>query len=368
MKTFEMMEEKDHEEVVFFSDKKSGLRAIVAIHNTTLGPALGGCRMYPYQSHEDALNDVLRLSRGMTYKAAVAGLNLGGGKSVIIGDPKKDKSEILFRAFGRFVQGLGGRYITAEDVGTSVTDMEYTRMETKYVTGISRALGGSGDPSPVTALGTYRGMKACVEKVFGTQSLKGLRIAVQGLGHVGYYLVRHLHDEGAKLIVNDVDMERVKKVVSEFGAESVNGDEIYSVDADIFAPCALGAIVNDDTIPKFRFKIIAGAANNQLKDEAKHGQMLIDRKIAYAPDYVINSGGLINVYNELEGYNQEKALSQAKGIYDIVKSILELSDREKIPTYVASNRIAEDRIYHIGRIKQNYVSKSESVMRRLESF
>lgn len=368
MSIFEMMEDREHEEVVFFSDKESGLRAIVAIHDTTLGPALGGCRMYPYESSEQALNDVLRLSRGMTYKAAVAGLNLGGGKAVIIGDPKKHKNEILFRAFGRFVQGLGGRYITAEDVGTSVTDMEWVRMETKYVTGISRALGGSGDPSPVTALGTYRGMKACVEKVFGTQSLKGLRVAVQGLGHVGYYLVRHLHDEGAKLIVSDLDAERVKKVVNEFGAEFVDGDKIYSADADIFAPCALGAIVNDSTIPKFKFRIIAGAANNQLADEAKHGQMLIDKKIVYAPDYVINSGGLINVYNELEGYNQEKALSQAKGIYDIVKNILELSEREKIPTYVASNKIAEERMRQIGRIKQAYVSKSETVMRRLESF
>lgn len=232
MSIFEMMEEREHEEVVFFSDKQSGLRAIVAIHDTTLGPALGGCRMYPYESAEQALNDVLRLSRGMTYKAAVAGLNLGGGKAVIIGDPKKHKNEILFRAFGRFVQGLGGRYITAEDVGTSVTDMEWVRMETKYVTGISRALGGSGDPSPVTALGTYRGMKACVEKVFGTQSLKGLRVAVQGLGHVGYYLVRHLHDEGA-MIVSDLDSERVKKVVNEFGTEFVEGDKIYSADADI---------------------------------------------------------------------------------------------------------------------------------------
>lgn len=368
MSIFEMMEEREHEEVVFFSDKQSGLRAIVAIHDTTLGPALGGCRMYPYESAEQALNDVLRLSRGMTYKAAVAGLNLGGGKAVIIGDPKKNKNEILFRAFGRFVQGLGGRYITAEDVGTSVTDMEWVRMETKYVTGISRALGGSGDPSPVTALGTYRGMKACVEKVFGTQSLKGLRIAVQGLGHVGYYLVRHLHDEGAKLIVTDLDAERVKKVVNEFGAEFVEGDRIYSADADIFAPCALGAIVNDTTIPQFKFRIIAGAANNQLADEAKHGQMLIDKKIVYAPDYVINSGGLINVYNELEGYNQEKALSQAKGIYDIVKSILELSEKENIPTYVASNKLAEERMRQIGRIKQAYVSKSETVMRRLESF
>lgn len=368
MNPFELMEDKEHEEVVFFSDKKSGLRAIVAIHDTTLGPALGGCRMYPYESTEKALTDVLRLSRGMTYKAAVAGLNLGGGKAVIIGDPKKGKNEILFRAFGRYVQGLGGRYITAEDVGTSVTDMEWVRMETKYVTGISRALGGSGDPSPVTALGTYRGMKACVEKVFGTQSLKGLRIAVQGLGHVGYYLVRHLHDEGAKLIVSDLDIERVKKVVNEFGAEFVEGDKIYAVEADIFAPCALGAIVNDQTIPQFKFKIIAGAANNQLADEARHGQMLIDKHIVYAPDYVINSGGLINVYNELEGYNQEKALSQAKGIYDIVKGILDLAEKEKIPTYAASNKIAEERMIHIGRIKQTYVSKSETVMRRLESF
>ncbi|MBL7995021.1 Glu/Leu/Phe/Val dehydrogenase [bacterium] len=368
MSTFDLMEEKEHEEVVFFSDKKSGLRAIVAIHNTMLGPALGGCRMYPYTSTELALTDVLRLSRGMTYKAAVAGLNLGGGKSVIIADPKTSKNEILFRAFGRFVQGLGGRYITAEDVGTSVTDMEWVRMETKYVTGISRALGGSGDPSPVTALGTYRGMKACVEKVFGTQSLKGLRVAIQGLGHVGYYLVRHLHDEGAKLIVNDIDSERVKKVVNEFGAEYVDADKIYSVDADIFAPCAMGAIVNDQTIPQFKFKIIAGAANNQLADEAKHGKMLVDKKIVYAPDYVINSGGLINVYNELEGYNQEKALSQAKGIYEIVKIILDLAEKENIPTYVASNRIAEERMNNIGRIKQTYVRKSETVMRRLESF
>ena len=363
---FELMENKEHEQVVFFNDKGSGLKAIVAIHDTTLGPALGGCRMYPYESTENALNDVLRLSRGMTYKAAVAGLNLGGGKAVIIADPKKNKTEILFRAFGRFVQGLGGRYITAEDVGTSVVDMEWVRMETKYVTGISRALGGSGDPSPVTALGTYRGMKACVEKVFGTQSLKGLRIAIQGLGHVGYYLVRHLHDEGAKLIVNDVDAERVKKVINEFGAEFVEADKIYSIDADIFSPCALGAIVNDHTIPQFKFKIIAGAANNQLADEVKHGQMLLNKNIVYAPDYVINSGGLINVYNELEGYNQEKALSQAKGIYDIVKNILDLAEREKIPTYVASNKIAEERMHHIGRIKQVYVNKSETVMRRIE--
>ncbi|HMV27161.1 MAG TPA: Glu/Leu/Phe/Val dehydrogenase [bacterium] len=366
MRTFEMIEEKEHEQVVFFSDKASGLRAIVAIHDTTLGPALGGCRMYPYATTEEALNDVLRLSRGMSYKAAVAGLNLGGGKAVIIGDPKKHKNEILFRTFGRFIQGLGGRYITAEDVGTSVTDMEWIRMETRYVTGISRAQGGSGDPSPVTALGTYRGLKACVEKVFGTQSLKGLRIAVQGLGHVGYYLVRHLHDEGAKLVVTDVDGERVKRVVSEFGAEYVDSDKIYDADVDVFSPCAMGAIINDDTIGRLKCKIIAGAANNQLQDEARHGAMLLAKKITYAPDYVINAGGLINVYNELEGYNQEKALAQAKGICDIMKKILELAERENISTHEASNRIAEERIRQIGHIKSHYVTQPESVLKRIE--
>jgi leucine dehydrogenase len=351
MKLFEMLEEKDHEEIVFLSDRKSGLRAIIAIHNTTLGPALGGCRMYPYETTEQALLDVLRLSRGMTYKAAVAGLNLGGGKSVIMGDPKKQKNEILFRAFGRFIQGLGGRYITAEDVGTNVSDMEFVRMETRYVTGVSKALGGSGDPSPVTALGTYQGIKACAEKVLKTPSLKGVRIVVQGLGHVGYHLVRHLYDEGAKLYVNDVDMDRVKRVVSEFGAEFVEETKLFSAEADIFSPCALGAVINDSTIAQMKFKIIAGAANNQLQDEDKHGRMLVERGIVYAPDYVINSGGLINVYNELEGYNQEKALAQAKNIHDIVRRILDLSEKENIPTHVASNRLAEERIGQVGRIR-----------------
>lgn len=366
MKMFEMLEERDHEEVVFFSDKKSGLRAIVAIHNTTLGPALGGCRMYPYVSTEEALVDVLRLSRGMTYKAAVAGLNLGGGKAVIVGDPKKHKNEILFRAFGRFVQGLGGRYITAEDVGTNVLDMEYVRMETRFVTGVSKALGGSGDPSPVTALGTYQGIKACAEKVLKTSSLKGVRIVVQGIGHVGYHLVRHLHDEGAKIYVNDVDMDRVKRACGEFGAEYVDAKDLFELDAEIFSPCALGAVINDETLPKLKFKIIAGAANNQLQAEDKHGRQLVERGIVYAPDYVINSGGLINVYNELEGYNQEKALAQAKNVHDIVRRILDLSEKENIPTHVASNRLAEERISQVGRIRQTYVSKSETIMRRLE--
>ncbi len=366
MKAFEWMEERGHEEVVFFSDRKSGLRAIVAIHNTALGPALGGCRMYPYETTEEALSDVLRLSRGMTYKAAVAGLNLGGGKAVIVGDPKKHKNEILFRTFGRFVQGLGGRYITAEDVGTNVADMEFVRMETRYVTGTSKAHGGSGDPSPVTALGTYHGIKACAEKVLKTQSLRGIRIAVEGVGHVGYHLVRLLNDEGAKLYVADVDAERVRKVVNEFGCESVNPQSVHGLDADIFSPCALGSVINDETIPRFKFKIIAGAANNQLQDEERHSRMLLEKGICYAPDYVINSGGLINVYNELQGYNQEKALAQAKGIGDILRRVLELAEKERISTHAASNRLAEERIQQVGRIRQTYVSGSETIMRRQE--
>ncbi|RKY86827.1 leucine dehydrogenase [candidate division KSB1 bacterium] len=355
MVVFDEIDMRGHEQVVFCRDYTSGLKAIIAIHNTVLGPALGGTRMWNFKSEEDALKDVLRLSRGMTYKAAAAGLNLGGGKAVIIGDPKKDKSELLFRAFGRFVESLGGRYITAEDVGTSVEDMEYVRMETDYVTGIPVEFGGSGDPSPVTALGTFHGMKACVEEVFGTDSLKDITVAVQGVGHVGYYLCELLHKEGAKITVTDIDADKVKKVVDEFGAKSVKPDEIYDVDAEIFSPSALGGIINKDTIPKFKFKIIAGAANNQLAIEKVDGPALVEKNILYAPDYVINAGGLINVYNELEGYNREKALNQAKSIYNILKKIFQISKEENIPTYEASNRLAERRIESLRKIKSNYI-------------
>jgi leucine dehydrogenase len=358
MSVFEALEYKDHEQVVFCSDKFTGLRAIIAIHNTILGPALGGTRMWMYTQEEDALKDVLRLARGMTYKAAVAGLNLGGGKAVIIGDPMKDKNEGLFRAFGRFVEGLAGRYITAEDVGTDTRDMEYVRMETKHVTGISQALGGSGDPSPVTALGVYVGMKACVRHLFGTDSLSGKKVAVQGAGHVGRYVCEHLAKEGAKVYVSDIYEQKVKMVVDKFKAEAIAPDKIYDVDADIFCPCALGAIVNDDTIPRFKVKIIAGGANNQLADEKKHAPMLEQRGILYAPDYVINAGGLINVANELEGYRQERALKQAEGIYDIVKKVLEIAKIQKISTYIASDKLAEDRIRGIGQIKQIYSGKA----------
>ncbi len=363
MKVLQLMSEHNHEEVVFCQDKDSGLRAIIAIHDTTLGPSLGGTRMWPYKTEEEALHDVLRLSRGMTYKAAAAGLNLGGGKAVIIGDPHKDKNEMLFRAFGRFVEGLAGRYITAEDVGTEVRDMEWVRMETQWVTGISEALGGSGDPSPVTARGVYHGMKAAVEAATGSPSLRGKKVAIQGAGHVGYFLAEFLHKEKAKIFISDIKQDRVEKVVNDFGATAVELEKIYGCECDVFAPCALGAIINDETIPQFKCKIIAGGANNQLAEEKKHGKLLQEKGIFYAPDYVINAGGLINVGNEVEGYNRDKALKQAEGIYHIVKQVFELSQKENIPTSVASNRLAEQRIEQVAKLKRMHVIRPPQKMR-----
>ena len=366
MSTFKEIERNDHEQIIFCSDKASSLRAIIAIHNTTLGPSLGGTRMWTYDSDEDALRDALRLSRGMTYKAAIAGLNLGGGKAVILGDPNKDKNEALFRAYGRFVEGLAGRYITAEDVGTSVRDMEWVRMETKYVTGIDRALGGSGDPSPVTAFGVYQGMKAAIHVLTGSDSLKGKTVAVQGAGHVASFVCDHLAKEGAKVVVTDIYEEKAKAIVDRTKAKYIEPDKIYEVDADIFCPCALGAILNDQTIPKLKVKIVAGGANNQLADENKHGQMLIKRGIIYAPDYAINAGGLISVANELEGYSHDRAMKQAEGIYDTIRKIFEIAKQENIPTYEASNKLAEKRIHHVGHIRNVYAGKSEFVGRLSE--
>ncbi|MFA7288068.1 MAG: Glu/Leu/Phe/Val dehydrogenase [Melioribacteraceae bacterium] len=356
MENFEMMEKYGHEQLVFCSNKESGLRAIIAIHDTTLGPALGGTRMWNYTSSDAAIKDVLRLSRGMTYKASVAGLNLGGGKAVIIGDSATKKNELLFRTFGKFVDGLGGRYITAEDVGTDVRDMEYVRMETKYVTGISKALGGSGDPSPVTAYGVYVGMKACAHEKWGSDSLRGRKIAVQGAGQVARYLCEHLYSEGAEIFITDIVQDKVKRVLETIKAHVVKPEEIYEINADIFSPCALGAIINDDTIQKFKYEIIAGGANNQLEDEDKHGQMLVDKGILYAPDYVINAGGLINVANELEGYRQDRAMKQAEGIYEIVQKVFKTAKERSIPTHVASNKIAEDRLVQVGGIRKIYSS------------
>ncbi|HEX2167073.1 MAG TPA: Glu/Leu/Phe/Val dehydrogenase dimerization domain-containing protein [Longimicrobiales bacterium] len=351
MNIFERIAEHSHEQLVFCHEPAAGYRGIIAIHDTTLGPALGGTRFWNYRSDEEAVIDALRLARGMTYKAAVAGLNLGGGKSVIIGDNRTTRREMIFRAHGRFVESLGGRYITAEDVGTSVEDMDYVKMETEAVTGVA---GGSGDPSPVTAYGVYRGIKACAKEKYGSDSVSGMSIAVQGTGHVGYYVCKYLAEEGAKLTVTDIDEARVQRVVDDFGATPVAPDAIYGVDAQIFAPCALGAVVNDDTLTEFKFEIIAGAANNQLAQE-RHGDQLHKRGILYAPDYVINAGGLINVYGELNDWTAEQARRKAGEIYDTLGQIFELAKNDGLPTYEAADRVAERRIEQVGRIKKTWV-------------
>jgi leucine dehydrogenase len=351
MEIFELIEAHEHEQVLFCYEPAAGYRGIIAIHNTTLGPALGGTRLWNYRSDREAVVDVLRLARGMTYKAAVAGLNLGGGKAVIIGDPKVKRREMLFRAHGRFVETLKGRYITAEDVGTSVEDMDYVHMETEYVTGLA---GRSGDPSPVTAYGTYRGIKAGAKHKYGSDDLKDVTVAVQGVGHVGYYLCEDLASEGARLIVTDIDEERVKRVVNDFGARAVGHNEIYAVEAQVFAPCALGAVVNDETLPGFTFDIIAGAANNQLAEE-RHGKELADRGILYAPDYVINAGGLINVYGELNGWTPERSKRKAGEIYDTLDLLFELAREEGLPTSEAADRLAERRIQQVGAIQHTWL-------------
>lgn len=344
MAIFEKLSGTGHEQVVFCHDEATGLKAIIAIHDTTLGPALGGCRMWDYGSEEEALEDVLRLSRGMTYKAAVSGLSLGGGKSVIIGDPKKLKNEAFFRTLGRFVDSLNGRYITAEDVNIRVKDMESVALETPYVTGINSRVGGSGDPSPVTAWGVFHGLKASVKYKLNKDTVKGLSVAVQGCGAVGSYLTQYLAEEGAKVYVADLNQDKVNNLVEKFGAEAVDLDKIHSLPVDVFAPCALGGILNDTTIPQLQTTIVAGGANNQLLDEEKHGGMLKEKGILYAPDYVINAGGLMNVYQELQGYDAEAARSKAAGIYDTLLDIFKQADDEGMTTIQASNKIAEDRI------------------------
>ncbi len=350
MNVFDELQKKEHEQVCYCSNTAVGLKAIIAVHNTTLGPALGGTRMWSYATEEEALRDVLRLSRGMTYKAAIAGLNLGGGKGVIIGNAETDKSEAMFRTYGRFVHSLGGRYITAEDVGTNERDLEWVKMETPFVTGTSKALGGSGDPSPVTSFGVYMGMKAAAKKAFGSDALKGKRVSIQGAGKVASHLAQHLAKEGAKVIITDINEQRAKTVAKGVKGTFVKPDKIFSQDVDIFAPCALGAILNDKTIPALRCAVIAGGANNQLLDEKKHATMLAERSILYAPDYAINAGGLINVANELEGYSEDRALKRAAGIYDIITEIFRIAEAEKVLTTVAANKLAEKRIATIGRI------------------
>lgn len=341
----------NHEQIVFCNDNATGLKAIIAIHNTILGPALGGTRMWKYNNELEALNDVLRLSRGMSYKASISGLNLGGGKAVIIGDSKTQKSEALIRRFGKFVDSLGGKYITAEDVGISTKEMEYVKMETNHVTGLPESMGGGGDPSPVTAYGVFMGMKASAKELWGNDSLSGKKVAVQGVGHVGENLVKHLAKEGAKIYINDINEEKLASLAKETGAEVILGDGIYDVAMDIYAPCALGATINDVTLSKLKCGIISGAANNQLLDEVLHGNSLLDKGIIYAPDFLINAGGLINVYSELIGYNRENALRQTENIYNTTLNIFKKAKDEKTTTHEAAKRIAEERITAIGKIK-----------------
>lgn len=343
----------NHEEVVYCHDEKAGLKAIIAIHNTALGPALGGTRMWAYKNEQEALTDVLRLSEGMTYKAAAAGLNLGGGKAVIIGDPKKDKTEAMFRAFGQYINALNGRYITAEDVGTTVKDIEYVYMETPWVTGIPKSLGGSGDPSPYTAHGVLMAIKASCREKLHTDSLKGVRVAVQGLGNVGSHLVKYLKDEGAEITVADIDEAKTKLVAEQNGAKMVSPDDIIKTECEVLAPCALGAVINDQSLEQLRCKVVAGGANNQLL-EGRHGTALKEMGILYAPDFVANAGGLINVFVELEGYTVDRALEKATRIFDSMLEIFEIAKRDNIPTNEAAVRMAKNRIEGLGRLKMKH--------------
>jgi leucine dehydrogenase len=340
MKLFDTLAEMGHEEIVMCSDASIGYKGILAVHSTKLGPALGGTRFWQYATDEEAITDALRLSRGMTYKNAVAGLHLGGGKSIIIGDNKTKDREKIFRAHGRFVETLGGRYITAEDVGTNTKDMSYVQLETKHVAGLA---GKSGDPSPVTAHGVFRAVEASANRKWGSDSLKGKTVAVQGCGSVGSYLAGELHKAGAKLIVSDIDAAKTARVEKATGAKVVQGEAIFSADADIFSPCALGGIINDKTIPKLKVQIVAGGANNQLLEE-RHGDELQRRGILYAPDYVANAGGVINVYGEVVGWDAQRALDKADDIYDTILKVFDIAEAKKIPTYEAADRLAEQRL------------------------
>ncbi|MGQ0765218.1 MAG: Glu/Leu/Phe/Val dehydrogenase dimerization domain-containing protein [Gemmatimonadota bacterium] len=350
MNLFDRVAEMGHEQLVVCHDKSSGYRGIIAIHDTTLGPALGGTRFWHYGSDDEAIIDALRLARGMTYKNAVAGLNLGGGKAVIIGDNRTTRREMIFRAHGRFVESLGGRYVTAEDVGTSTADMDFVHMETDYVAGLATR---SGDPSPVTARGVFRAIQASAKHRWGSDSVAGRTVAVQGLGNVGYYLCRELRMHDAKLVVTDIDPVRVQRTTEELGARGIAPDEIYGVEADIFAPCALGGILNDETIAKLKVEIVAGGANNQLLEE-QHGIELERRNILYAPDFVANAGGVINVYSELAGWTAQRALRKADEIYETTLGVFEIAREQGIPTYEAADRLAERRLQSVGSLVRTW--------------
>jgi len=353
MKIIDYITSHGYEQVVFCHDSGIGLRAIIAIHDTTLGPALGGVRLWDYSTEDEAILDALRLAQAMTYKAAVSGLNLGGGKAVIMGPCPAERREAFFRSLGRFIQSLGGRYIATEDVGTYVPDMEAIRTQTKFVTGLPRAMGGSGDPSAFTALGVFEAMKACAKEVFGSPSLKGKRIAVQGVGKVGYHLLKHLHDEGVELVVADINAEAAHRAERQFGVGVVEPDKIFDLDCHIFSPCALGAVLNNQTIPRFKCQIICGGANNQLESE-KDGEVLEGRGILYAPDFIANAGGLINVSLEISGYSEELAYERVRGIYHTMERVISRAKEEKVTTFQAANKLAEERLAAVRAMKGIY--------------
>jgi leucine dehydrogenase len=347
------MEKYDYENLLLCQDRALNFKAIIALHDTTLGPATGGCRMWQYESEMDAIEDALRLARGMTYKYAAAGVNLGGGKAVIIGDPKRKDREPTFRALGKFINRLGGTYITGEDVGTTLRDMEYIRMETEYVVTLPTYLGGAGDIAPMTAFGTIRAMEACCSRVYGSDSLEGKRVAVQGLGAVGHNVVGQLHERGAVMVITDIDPDKVDAMVAKYGTEKVDPEAIYDVDCDIFCPCALGAVINDDTLDRLTCKIICGCANNQLKEE-RHGDLLEEKGFVYAPDYITNAGGTIYDTDRLEVGNvsHERGKEKVSRIYQNMERVFEIADCDKIPTYLAADRMAEERIREIAEVKK----------------
>ena len=343
MSIFDAAEFDEHEEVVFINETAVGLKAIIAIHDTTLGPALGGCRMWAYEQESDAIRDVLRLSRGMTYKAAILDCGLGGGKSVIIGDPYTEKTPQMLQAMGRWIATLDERYIVGEDIGTNPSDMKEIRAETRCVSCLRKEDGGYGDPAPLTALGVFSAMRAGVEHSFGSDDFSGLRVAVQGIGNVGSSLCRLLHEAGAKLTISDVNVDRLGEIVKAFGAEVVEADDIYSVDAQVFAPCAMGAILNDTTIPQLKARVVAGAANNQL-DESRHGQMLAEQNITYMPDYVTNGGGLVSCAAEWYRTDPAEIPGRVQKIYDTSLSILDRASVDGTTPAEAADIIAAERI------------------------
>lgn len=361
MNKFDYMEKYGYEQLMYFYDRHSGLKGFICIHNTALGPALGGTRIWEYENEEAAVYDVMRLARGMTKKAACAGLNLGGGKAVIIGNSKslrKDtvRREAFWRAFGKYLDSLGGRFITAEDVGTTPDDMHFVKMESDHVVGLPTT---SGDPSPFTAYGVLKGIKACLKESTGTSNLKGIHVAVEGVGHVGAALCELLFAEGAKLTICDIDEEAIEAVVEKTNAQVVSPSEIAAVDCDVYAPCALGASINDKTLSVLKAKIIAGSANNQLEDSQLHGQKVHDMGIIYAPDYVINAGGLINVYQERVGYNKEAAIMQVDRIYDRIREIIRESIETNLPTYLVADNMAERRIEMMRNINSIYIENDK---------